>query len=179
MITKENRGQSVQNERSILYLIESDFVVRLYMTYQDRNNIFFMMEPVLGGELFDVYSDNDLFGQINVARFYIACVTFALQHLHQKRVIYRDLKLENCLVDGSGYLKLTDMGIAKIVIGKTYTICGTADYFAPETLKNTGHNRAVDWWACGILLFIMASGQSPFDAPDVTQIYKNIMKGFS
>merc|ERR1712203_1213692 len=61
----------------------------------------------------------------------------------------------------------------------TYTICGTADYFAPETLKQSGHNRGVDWWACGVLLFIMASGQSPFDAPDVTQIYKNIIKGFS
>merc|ERR1712190_522770 len=112
------------------------------------------------------------------AKFYISCVSVGLQHLHLKRVVYRDLKLENCLLDELGYLKLTDMGIAKIVIGKTYTICGTADYFAPETLKQSGHNRAVDWWACGILLFIMASGQSPFDAPDVTQIYKNIIKGF-
>merc|ERR1712039_973922 len=109
----------------------------------------------------------------------IGCVSVGLQHLHLKRVVYRDLKLESCLMDHTGYLKLTDMGIAKIVIGKTYTICGTADYFAPETLKQSGHNRAVDWWACGILLFIMASGQSPFDAPDVTQIYKNIIKGFS
>merc|ERR1719235_3167971 len=99
--------------------------------------------------------------------------------MHQQRVIYRDLKLENCLLDDKGYCKLTDMGIAKMVIGKTYTVCGTADYFAPETLKQSGHNRAVDWWACGILLFIMGSGTSPFDAPDVTQIYKNIIKGFS
>lgn len=66
-----------------------------------------------------------------------------------------------------------------MVLGKTYTICGTADYFAPETLRQAGHNRAVDWWAVGVLLFIMVAGQSPFDAPEVTQIYKNIMKGFS
>merc|ERR1719230_2216204 len=102
-----------------------------------------MMEPVMGGELFDVYSDNDLFGHQNVAKFYFGCVTIALQHLHLKRVIYRDLKLENCLVDTNGYVKLTDMGIAKIVVGKTYTVCGTADYFPPETLKQSGHNRAV------------------------------------
>lgn len=178
-ITKEKMGSSVQNERSVMSLIESDFVVRLFTTYQDSENLFFMMEPVLGGELFDVYNDRDLFGDLSAAKFFIACVTLGLQHLHLKRVIYRDLKLENCLLAVDGYLKLTDMGIAKVVIGKTYTICGTADYFAPETLKQTGHNRAVDWWACGVLLFIMSTGKSPFDAPEVTQIYKNIMKGFS
>lgn len=99
--------------------------------------------------------------------------------MHLKRVIYRDLKLENCILDNRGYLKLTDMGISKVVIGKTYTVVGTADYFAPETLKQVGHNRAADWWACGVLLFIMTAGRSPFDAPEVTQVYKNIIKGFS
>jgi serine/threonine protein kinase len=133
----------------------------------------------MGGELFDIYSEKNLFGVHSYARFYIACVTLALEHMHQKRVIYRDLKLENCLLDAQGYVKVTDMGIAKMVLGKTYTICGTADYFAPETLRQTGHNRAVDWWACGVLLFIMCVGRSPFDAEDVTQIYKNIIKGFS
>merc|ERR1712190_497288 len=116
---------------------------------------------------------------MNYARFYIGCVINALWHMHFKRVIYRDLKLENCLLDEMGYCKLTDFGIAKVVVGKTYTVCGTADYFAPETLKQVGHNRAADWWACGVLLFIMAAGRSPFDAPEVTQIYKNIIKGFS
>merc|ERR1711972_246381 len=81
--------------------------------------------------------------------------------------------------DDTGFLKLTDVGIAKVVIGRTYTVCGTADYFAPETLRQHGHNRAVDWWACGVLLFMMAAGRSPFDAPEVTQIYRNIIKGFS
>eukprot|EP00913_Durusdinium_trenchii_P027096 g25427.t1 len=66
-----------------------------------------------------------------------------------------------------------------MVTGKTYTVCGTADYFAPETLKQVGHNRAADWWALGIMLFIMIAGYSPFDAPEVTQIYKNIIKGLS
>merc|ERR1712039_900783 len=65
-----------------------------------------------------------------------------------------------------------------VVIGKTYTVCGTADYFAPETLKQVGHNRAVDWWALGVLLFSMMAGRSPFDADDVMQIYRNIVRGF-
>lgn len=126
-----------------------------------------------------MYNERHLFGDIKHAKFYIACVTLGLQHMHSHRVIYRDLKLENCLLDNRGYLKLTDMGIAKLVTGKTYTVCGTVDYFAPETLKQAGHNRAADWWATGVLLFIMFAGRSPFDAPEVPQIYKNIIKGFS
>merc|ERR1712151_234582 len=101
------------------------------------------------------------------------------EHMHSRRVIYRDLKLENCLLTLQGYLKLTDLGIGKVCVGKTYSVCGTADYFAPETLRQIGHNRAVDWWAAGVLLFIMLSGRSPFDAPEVPQIYKNIIKGMS
>merc|ERR1719331_876821 len=165
--------------RSTMSLLDSDFIVRLFKSYQDSGHIYLMLEAALGGELFDVYTRSDLFGKIDPARFYAACVTLGLSHMHLKRVIYRDLKLENCLLDNRGYLKLTDMGIAKTVIGKTYTVCGTADYIAPEMLKQSGHNRAVDWWATGVLLFIMAAGTSPFDAPEVTQIYKNIVKGFS
>merc|ERR1711957_284103 len=81
------------------------------------------------------------------------------------------------LLDGFGYPLIADMGLAKIVVGKTYTVCGTADYMAPETLRRTGHNRGVDWWAFGILIFVMSSGQSPFDANEAAQIYKNVVKG--
>merc|ERR1719487_1454986 len=114
-----------------------------------------------------------------MATFFSACICAGLDHIHSKRVIYRDLKMENVLIDDIGYGKLTDMGIAKLVLGKTYTVCGTADYFAPETLKQTGHNRAVDWWAIGVLMFIFMAGRSPFDSDEVMQIYKNIVKGFS
>lgn len=178
-LTSESMEQVVKNERSTMILLDSDFIVRLYKTYQDSKYIYLMLEAALGGELFDVYTEHDLFGKIDVARFYVCCITMGLSHMHMNRVIYRDLKLENCLLDCKGYCKLTDMGIAKVVIGKTYTVCGTADYFAPETLKQVGHNRAVDWWALGVLLFIMLAGRSPFDAPEVSLIYKNIIKGFS
>lgn len=178
-IIKEKIGPAVQNERSVMSVLDSDFIVRLIGCYEDQRNVFFLLEPVFGGDLYDVFSEKGLFGKTAHAKFYIGCVTLGLEHMHQKRVIYRDLKLENCLLDSRGYAKLTDMGIAKMVIGKTYTICGTADYFAPETLRQAGHNRAVDWWAAGVLLFIMVVGRSPFDAEDVTEIYKNIVKGFS
>jgi serine/threonine protein kinase len=137
------------------------------------------MECAFGGELFDVYTDRKLWGSVTHAKFYIASAALGLNYMHEQRIVWRDLKLENCLMDSKGYIKLTDMGIAKHVIGKTFTICGTTDYFAPETLRQQGHNRAVDWWACGVLLFIMMTGASPFDAPETQQIYKNIIKGIS
>merc|ERR1712196_172183 len=158
---------------------DSDFIIRLYKTYQDKTHVFLLLEPCVGGELLDICNDRGLYGKTEMARFFLACVTMGLEHMHSKRVIYRDLKLENCLLDATGYVKLTDFGLAKMLLGKTYTVCGTADYFAPETLKQSGHNRAVDWWAMGVLAFIMLAGVSPFDAPDVMQVYKNIVRGFS
>lgn len=178
-IAAEGLDNRVANERTMMMLLDSDFVVRLYRTFEDDKHYFFIQEALLGGELFNIFDSFNLFGQVAHATFYMSCVILGLEHMHDKRIIYRDLKLENCLLDESGYLKLTDFGIAKLVIGRTYTVCGTTDYFAPETLKQTGHNRAVDWWACGVLLYIMLTGHSPFDAPVVTQTYKNILKGFS
>lgn len=178
-IAKEGSEEGVANERRLMDLFTSDFIVKLHKSYEDPEFIYLMLDSIFGGELFDVYSDQDLWGKIEHARFYIANVTVGLSHLHEKRVVWRDLKLENCLVDSLGYLKLTDLGIAKMVIGKTYTVCGTVDYFAPETLRQLGTNRAADWWAAGVLLFIMIAGRSPFDAPEVPQIYKNIIKGMA
>mmetsp|Transcript_88821 Transcript_88821/g.251810 ORF Transcript_88821/g.251810 Transcript_88821/m.251810 type:complete len:196 (+) Transcript_88821:3-590(+) len=98
--------------------------------------------------------------------------------MHSKKVIFRDLKMENVLINGNGYPLLTDMGLAKVVIGKTYTVCGTPDYIAPETLRRTGYGRGVDWWALGVLLFIMMSGRAPFDAKTSAEVYRNVVKGF-
>jgi len=160
-------------------MLDSKFVVRLHCTYRCAQYVYFLLDPALGGELYDVYVQNEgLFGSEAHAKFYAVCSTLGVVHLHERRIIYRDLKLENVLLYSNGYACLTDFGLAKVVIGKTYTVCGTADYFAPETLRQVGHNRAVDWWALGIMIFIMMAGRSPFDAEDVMQIYRNIVKGF-
>eukprot|EP00929_Paragymnodinium_shiwhaense_P104902 TRINITY_DN6971_c0_g1_i1.p1 TRINITY_DN6971_c0_g1~~TRINITY_DN6971_c0_g1_i1.p1 ORF type:complete len:961 (+),score=250.06 TRINITY_DN6971_c0_g1_i1:149-3031(+) len=176
-LAEENQMDMVKNERSLMLVLDSPFCVRLYRSFEDSNFVYLMLEVACGGELFDVYADRHLYGDVTHARFYWASVCLALVHLHSKRIIYRDLKLENCLLDAQGNLKVTDMGIAKMVMGATYTVCGTADYFAPETLRQVGYNRAVDWWASGVLLFIMLVGRSPFDAADASQIYRNIIKG--
>lgn len=169
----------VLGELAALTLIDSSFVVGMVTTHQDANSIYFLLEPALGGELFNLYNQNNgWFGSEAHATFYITCVSIGLEHMHSKRVIHRDIKLENILLDADGYARITDLGLAKVVLGKTYTVCGSADYLAPETLKQVGHNRAVDWWAVGILAFCMMSGRMPFDADDVMQIYKNIVRGF-
>merc|ERR1719277_1117230 len=83
------------------------------------------------------------------------------------------------LLTNDGFCKLTDMGLAKFVIGKTYTTCGTPDYFAPEIIASTGHTNAVDWWTLGILLFELLSGHPPFESAYPMQIYSKVMKGIS
>ena len=99
------------------------------------------------------------------------------EYLHGKDIIYRDLKPENILIDTKGYLKLTDFGFAKICEGRTYTLCGTPEYLAPEILLNKGHGKPVDWWTFGVLLYEMIAGIDPFNDEDPMLIYQKILKG--
>jgi len=175
---QEGMQSATLREKQIHMMLHSPFIVRLYATYKDSDYLYFLLQPAVGGDLFEVCADHeDWFGSAEHARFFSGGLSLGLGHMHDKRIIYRDIKLENVLLDHRGYPLLADMGLAKIVCGKTYTVCGTADYMAPETLRRTGHDRAVDWWAMGIFIFIMMSGRSPFDASEAAQIYRNIVKG--
>merc|ERR1711972_872728 len=135
------------------------------------------MEASLGGELFATYNRKGFHGSEKHARFYIAGTIEGFDHLHSRKIIYRDLKPENLLLNDLGHLKITDMGLAKFVIGKTYTTCGTPDYFAPELIASTGHSNAVDWWTLGILVFELMSGHPPFESAYPMQIYAKVTKG--
>lgn len=95
-------------------------------------------------------------------RFYGAQVILIFEYLHSKDICYRDLKPENIMVSASGYLKMIDFGFAKTVRKRTYTICGTPEYIAPEILLNEGHGCPVDWWTLGILIYEMHAGFPPF-----------------
>ncbi len=98
----------------------------------------------------------------------------AVRELHKHNVVYRDLKPENLVVSASGVLKMIDMGLAKKVRDRTFTICGTPDYMAPELIKAKGHDRAVDYWALGILLNEILTGTTPFEANDEMEMYTKI-----
>lgn len=108
---------------------------------------------------------------------YSAQVVLALEYLHSLGVVYRDLKPENLFIGLDGYLQLSDFGFAKIVKGRTYTLCGTPEYLAPEVLLNKGHGRAVDWWALGVLIYEMLVGIDPFHEDEPMKIYERILVG--
>lgn len=109
--------------------------------------------------------------------FYTTEIVVALDHLHKSKIVYRDLKPENLLIASDGHIKLTDFGFAKKVEDKTYTLCGTPEYLAPEIIISCGYNHSVDWWALGILLYEMLVGYPPFYDSNPMNIYKKIIDG--
>uniref|UniRef100_A0A183SLK6 Non-specific serine/threonine protein kinase n=1 Tax=Schistocephalus solidus TaxID=70667 RepID=A0A183SLK6_SCHSO len=137
------------------------FLVRLHYAFQNRSNLYIVLEYCPGGELFR-YLEREGFLMEDAACFYISEIALAIGHLHSLGIIYRDLKPENILLDKAGHVKLTDFGLSKEGACTTNTFCGTIEYMAPEIIRCAGHGRAVDWWSLGTLLFDMLSGGPPF-----------------
>lgn len=154
----------------------SPFLVNLIQTYKDPLRVYFLLEVCLGGELFTILRKRRKF-QETTARFYTACVIEAFVFMHAQNIIYRDLKPENLVLNEKGYLKITDFGFAKEVRNKTFTLCGTPDYLAPEIVTGKGHGRAVDWWTLGILLYEMVCSFPPFYDEVPLNTYRKIIKG--
>mmetsp|Transcript_62602 Transcript_62602/g.183071 ORF Transcript_62602/g.183071 Transcript_62602/m.183071 type:complete len:817 (-) Transcript_62602:89-2539(-) len=176
-IAKMKMQNNVINEKHILASVDSPFIIKLYNTSHNGQWIYFYMEPALGGELYVIYHRRCFHGILTHAQYYIASVILAFEHLHERHVIYRDLKPENLLLTSEGFLKVTDMGLAKFAIGKTYTTCGTPEYFAPEVIRSMGQTRAVDWWTLGILIFELMAGSAPFHADNDMAMYGKVLKG--
>ena len=175
-IIKSKQVDHLKNEVYILNSISHPFIVKMAGMTQDNRFLYIGMEFVVGGELFTYLRRVVRFPKLQTA-LYTAQVTLMFEHLHANNVIYRDLKPENLLIDGEGYLKLTDFGFAKIVENRTYTLCGTPEYIAPEIILNKGHGKGVDWWTVGVLIFEMLAGIDPFNDADPMMIYQNIIRG--
>ncbi|EGC46623.1 protein kinase [Histoplasma capsulatum var. duboisii H88] len=175
-VVRMKQVEHTNDERRMLQRVKHPFLITLWGTFQDANNLYMVMDFVEGGELFSLLRKSQRFPN-PVAKFYAAEVTLALEYLHDHHIIYRDLKPENLLLDRHGHLKITDFGFAKEVKDITWTLCGTPDYLAPEVVSSKGYNMSVDWWSLGILIFEMLCGFTPFwDGGSPMNIYKNITK---
>ncbi|KAI9503909.1 kinase-like domain-containing protein [Coemansia spiralis] len=175
-VVRAKQVEHVNSERRILAECNCPFIVYMLGTCQDRVNLYFFMEYVVGGELFTYLRRYHRFPP-PVAKFYAAEVLLALEYMHARNIIWRDTKPENILLDSNGHVKLTDMGFAKKVVDRTWTLCGTPDYLAPEVIQAKGYGRSVDWWALGILIFEMIAGYPPFYDEDHYRLYEKILAG--
>ena len=167
----------VINEKAIMSELNHPFILTFHCAMQDEHNIYFLLEVLLGGELFRTLRQEGQFSE-SWSRFYAASVMLAFCQIHSRKIAYRDLKPENLVMDAQGYLKIVDFGLAKkLEGGKTWTLCGTPDYLAPEVILNEGHDWAVDYWALGVLIYEMAAGTPPFYADDPMEVYEKILSG--
>jgi len=168
--------EHVKNEKNILKEINHPFLVDLTWSSKDKSFLYMLFPYVSGGELFSYLRSAGRFNSATTF-FYSAEIVSALDYLHSLSVVYRDLKPENLLIDRDGHLKITDFGFAKRISDRTWTLCGTPEYLAPEIIQSKGHNRAVDWWALGILVYEMLAGYPPFFDDNPFGIYEKILSG--
>uniref|UniRef100_A0A665UEN4 Protein kinase C n=1 Tax=Echeneis naucrates TaxID=173247 RepID=A0A665UEN4_ECHNA len=164
-------------EKRVLALAwENPFLTQLYSTFQSKEHLFFVMEYLNGGDLMFHIQDKGRF-DLNRATFYAAEIIIGLQFLHTKGIIYRDLKLDNVMLDKDGHIKIADFGMCKENVfgeARATTFCGTPDYIAPEILHGQKYTFSVDWWSFGVLVYEMLIGQSPFQGDDEDELFESI-----
>lgn len=175
-VIKLKQVEHVINERDILREVSHPFIVSLLWSYKDSHCLYMLFPYICGGELFSHLRQSGKFHP-SAAQFYAAEIVSALEYLHTLSIIYRDLKPENLLIGKDGHLIITDFGFAKKITDRTWTLCGTPEYLAPEIIQSKGHNSSVDWWALGILIYEMLAGYPPFYADNPLGIYEKILGG--
>lgn len=161
--------QKVQQERCLLMSISHPFICQLYSTFQDQDCVYMALQFLRGGELFSLVDRKG--GALSVAdtKFYAAPLVSALEYLHQRHIVYRDVKTENVVLDHLGYPLLVDFGFAKQLSndsGITFTICGTPEFLAPEVILGSGHGIGSDCWSFGIMVHELLSGFTPFSVSE-------------
>uniref|UniRef100_H2YRI1 Protein kinase C n=1 Tax=Ciona savignyi TaxID=51511 RepID=H2YRI1_CIOSA len=176
VISAEDDVDCTMTEKRVLAL-EHPFLTSLHSCFQNRERLFFIMEYVNGGDLMFQIQKSRKFSEER-SRFYAAEVILALQFLHKHGIVYRDIKLDNILLDQDGHCKLADFGMCREGVkdgNLATTFCGTPDYIAPEILQELDYGVSVDWWALGVLMYEMLAGQPPFEADNEDDLFESIM----
>ena len=191
-VIANHQAQNILAEKRLLYeCSESNFVLKLMQTFQTPTQVMMLMEFVQGGELWsliyergDAIPRNPIGGfEISACKFYAAGAVLAFKHIHERNIAYRDMKPENILIDSAGYLKIIDFGFAKKFPfmkngssqNKTYTLCGTPEYLAPEIIMSKGYNKGVDYWALGCMIYELYLARTPYAADFANKIFQNII----
>ncbi|BFI23367.1 hypothetical protein MPTK2_1g01440 [Marchantia polymorpha subsp. ruderalis] len=178
-VIKMQEEEHLRNEKINMSELDFPFITKLIRTFKDEKHIYLLQQLTVGRELF-LFMEKVGRLQDWEAAFYAGGVLLALEYMHGKGIAYRDLKPENTLIGENGYPILIDMGFAKRIHNrKTFSMCGTPDYMAPEIIKRQGHGKAVDFWALGCLIFEMITNTSPFnkgsDPPQV--VFQKVVEG--
>mmetsp|Transcript_3869 Transcript_3869/g.8765 ORF Transcript_3869/g.8765 Transcript_3869/m.8765 type:complete len:540 (-) Transcript_3869:484-2103(-) len=177
LLLERNEVVHTKTERRALEDTHHPFLVHLRFAFQTPTKLYLVMDYCNGGELFFHLKNTGRFAEKR-AMLYAAEITSALEHLHSRKIIYRDLKPENVLLDSDGHVRVTDFGLAKdemALTDKTHTFCGTPDYLAPEIIKGSGHGRGVDWWSLGTMIYEMLGGLPPYYSENVNLMYEQVL----
>jgi len=175
-ISGQRQLQCLIAEKNIM-LNDNPFLVHLHFSFQTDDKLYFVMDFISGGDLAYHLERKGRFVEKEV-RFITAEIVLALEHLHSCGIVYRDLKLENILLDKDGHVCLTDFGLSKelsSLTDTTTTVCGTPTYLAPEVLLGKPYNGNIDWWSLGVVLYELFTGMNPFDAKDFDTVLNNIL----
>eukprot|EP00340_Litonotus_pictus_P009583 CAMPEP_0170514602 /NCGR_PEP_ID=MMETSP0209-20121228/1181_1 /TAXON_ID=665100 ORGANISM="Litonotus pictus, Strain P1" /NCGR_SAMPLE_ID=MMETSP0209 /ASSEMBLY_ACC=CAM_ASM_000301 /LENGTH=356 /DNA_ID=CAMNT_0010798759 /DNA_START=8 /DNA_END=1078 /DNA_ORIENTATION=- len=172
-----NQFLHIKNERKIMEMIDHPFIIKLKYAFQNRQKLYLLTDFCPGGELFFHIQKIHRFNE-EATKFYAAQIILALECLHSKDIIYRDLKPENVVIDINGYIKLTDFGLAEVNVNeenKATDFCGTPEYLAPDFFNEKGYGKEVDWWSLGVLVYEMICGCPPFYSTNRDHLF-NLIK---
>ena len=164
MVARQNISKYVRTEKNVQSIVKHPFIVRLHCAFQTKARLFMVMDYCGGGDIGHLLQREKRLSE-EVARVYLAEVLLAIEELHSREIIYRDLKPDNVVLDDQGHAMLTDFGLSKEGVSdsdSTLSFCGSVAYLAPEMLKRSGHGKSVDWYLLGVLLYEMLVGIPPY-----------------
>lgn len=178
-IVGQNLTRYAYTEKNVLSFLRHPFIVSLQCSFQTDEKLFLVLDYCPGGDLGKTLQKEKKFSESR-ARIYLAEVLLAIEELHNREIIYRDLKPDNVVIDADGHALLTDFGLSKEGIKDndyTQSFCGSVAYLAPEMLRRSGHGKSVDWYLLGVLLYEMIVGMPPYFDRNRDKLFENIKRG--